>query len=194
MDFVHYCSISSVFVFQGGFWKCYHLDDLHEEVEPLPSWKLMKTKTVGEMFLHSVDGDGERMQDTLHRTLYEDVQQNVYSSDRDEEGNDDNETTADVFQTWLRDFDEYDEAATSDSESLQEVETDELVEMSESVVSVAPYSKLNVDYLIKNCLHKAVASLVDDEKVGALRSRKTQRLNLLIRLLDDSSFMNAGES
>lgn len=119
----------------------------------------MQTKTVGEMFQHSLDEDG---------------------------------SAADIYQTWLFDFEKYVEASTSDSETSQEEEKNELEAHDESGSPVSLETKLNVDYLIKNCLHKAVASLVDDEKVCAMRSRKTLRLDLLMRWLDKSEFMTAG--
>ena len=45
-------------------------------------------------------------------------------------------------------------------------------------------SSLDVNKLIMNCLHAAAAMLKDTHKDGALQSRKTHRLQLLLNLLE----------
>ena len=97
-------------------WKCYHLDDIHEEMEPLPSWKLMKDKTIGELFEYSVN----------------ESEQNAVG---------------------------------------------------------AVKSQFDAGYIIQNCLHKSVASLIDMKTVT---NRKAHRLNLLLKLLKGNAKQKVG--
>jgi len=60
----------------------------------------------------------------------------------------------------------------------------------ESTQRFARQSKLDVDYIVRNCLLKAIASLVDKESVAI--QRKTHRLALLSDLLDKRNTENTG--
>jgi len=120
-------------MFQGGAWKCYHLDDINDEVESLPGWELLKIKTVAELFEHSLDERAD-----IHETVDEATEQDFH---------------------------------------------DQPLE-----------SRLSVDYLIRTCLLKAVASLVDSEcALEAGKSRKTHRLSLLSQLLEKTADGNSGK-
>ena len=193
-------------------WKCYHLDDIHDEMEPLPSWELMKNKTIGEMFQHSLCTEGEDMTGVPHAIEDQLISSNsgllmkaqdteeiadltdqtaILGLESFEHGDAENEEVATRQQTHS-----FEDSIDSDTHHfcldilfggirepvvpIKEHQMKRQTRVPRSKSEQTVRSQFNVEFIIKNCLHKAVMSLLD----GGTRHRNTHRLNLLLNVFE----------
>ena len=168
---------------QGGKWMSYHIDDLHPHDERMPSLMALKGRSLGTLFAAATaakDTTGEPME-------MEEVEQmeEVVESIED-------------FSTLIEPDEEPMDIDTMASKAAREGignGFELLAQMHrkrarEGVKFVkekleSPEAALDVDGIIRSCLHGAAAMLKDATKEEALKLRKTHRLQLLMDLLSE---------
>ena len=165
----------------------YHIDDLHPHDERMPSLMALKGRSLGTLFAAAADAKDtpdEPMEDEENEEVLESMEDFSALRDADEE---------------LMDIDTSDvniEVVTSEAEreriddgfemlaQVQRRKAQEGVKFVKEKLE-SPETALDVDNIIRSCLHGAAAMLKDTTKEEALKLRKTHRLQLLMELLNE---------
>lgn len=163
--------------FQGGKWKCYHLDELLPATEYLPKLSTLKKLRISELFCRTIELEGQRGREDPPLFSGEDVKEEEEEEQR-------------TMKEKLEQDESMHEERLDSTDRITEDYHHEMREINEDLL------KFNVDRLILNCLHRAAALLKDSEKdhnlkkmeLGSgdkfeLQNRKIHRLNLLLKLL-----------
>src|SRR6218665_599709 len=178
---------------QGGKWMLYHIDDLHPHDERMPSLMALKGRSLGTLFAAAADAKDtpDEPMDEENEEVLETMEDFSALEDADEEPMDINRMTSEDEREPM-------DITTMPSEAEGE-RLDDGFEMlaqmqrrkaQEGVKFVkekleSPETALDVDGIIRSCLHGAAAMLKDATKEEALKLRKTHRLQLLMDLLSE---------
>lgn len=139
--------------------------------------------------MHSLNGASTEKEETQHEVINGDNLEELQAG-----GNE----YIDGHQERFRDA-SYPEAGLLEHEATRDAQIwstdDEMQQRAQTRATRPRESKFNIDYLIKNCLHKAVACLVDsDISLDAAINTKTRRLNVLLRVCNTSTSAVTGNA
>lgn len=160
---------------QGG-WSCHHIDDLHPSEERLPSLATLREHSVSSLVEAAVNvGPSASHSHTEDRTS-----ETMEVEDAEEPMNvDDDEVTVEYGE--MMDTVEPSASVVSAVTSARRQEARKALQLGRQIIeNQSTDEQLDVDTLIRNCMHSAMTMIKDKD---SCRSRKTSRLQLLLSLV-----------
>ena len=160
---------------------CHHIDDIHPSRDHLPSLSALKEHSVSSLFEAALGRDDANKLEQVAE------QMDVEDTETRGAGNDEEAMDIEMFATSIiasESMDTLESVDVSNARSVsraRRLEAREAVELSRKALEVEAAKQLDVDGIVRSCVHPAAAMLRDRENC---RQRKMTRLQLLLELLN----------
>jgi len=175
--------------FKGGRWACHHIDDLHPSSDPLPPLAALEKHSISALFEEAV----KHADDTSTRVNRIEEEMEVEGVEAEQEFEvmiieenqvgmsvDDEDLPSDAAATVLRNRKQLATEGLSFSRNV----------MAGDAFCIGSGSEvLDVDGIIRKCIHPALIMLRDTEEC---RQRSSVRLELLLNQLDENHVKKQG--